>query len=81
MRPCDTCKKVKDPEECNRNKSCADWLDWFSENWNRERTRLNPNCKKSPEKSKDDQPKPWEGCNDDCEHCTYKDCQKPVKYL
>lgn len=31
-KPCLTCTKVKDPENCE-NKSCKEWREWFLKKW------------------------------------------------
>jgi hypothetical protein len=32
-KPCDSCKKVKDPEACE-NKYCKEWGRWWIRRWN-----------------------------------------------
>ena len=31
-KPCDTCKKVDDPEDCER-KQCGKWKHWWLRRW------------------------------------------------
>ena len=33
LKPCLTCTRVKDPEDCE-NKTCPDWKAWFMNQWN-----------------------------------------------
>ena len=37
--PCLTCKRVKDPRNCE-NKSCKLWRDWFLDRWQEMRCRV-----------------------------------------
>ena len=32
--PCDKCKRVKDPEQCD-NKRCGMWNSWFLQRWSK----------------------------------------------
>lgn len=32
QKPCDTCTRVENPEQCE-NKKCAAWRKWFIERW------------------------------------------------
>lgn len=58
--PCDNCKRVSNPEDCE-NKKCAPWQKWFTQRWDATRASL-----LNPKKEKKD---PCIGCVCPAELC------------